>query len=497
MSKSTRTDPSAEDFDSLYRERHGRLLDHLTGVVRDRDRAEDIAATAFQAAWQNRAQFRGESSLASWLYAIGLNAARKPGQLRIVYQDPTDLERSGHVEPDRLGARLEEDERREVLWAMLHQIPAKCRRLLVDHYLNGSSVQEIARRDRVPEGTVMSRLYTARQLLREAWSRSLEPAEHRAMRNENIRSTIEDALQRLANELKAGRSEALENYLAMMGRFRQYSWTNQLLIMSQRPTATRVAGYHTWRDLGRFVKKGEKGIMIVAPVLAKQPDRETPPLGETRSKEDARPIAFRATYVFDVEQTDGRPLAAFVQTTGDPKEHGDRLKAVIADRGITIAYDPSIAPAQGVSLGGRICLMPGLAPAEEFSVLAHEFAHEILHHNAEVTRVDKKVRETQAEAVAFAVCRGIGLETRSAAADYIALYKGDSQTLAASLAVIQDAATKILEELLPEGRLLSPESIGRATVKSEKAPAPQSPSEPSRNEPRLPADPLDSISLDR
>ena len=124
----------------------------------------------------------------------------------------------------------------------------------------------------------------------------------------------------------------------------------------------------------------------------------------------------------------------------------------MAKQGISVEYDARIAPAQGVSSGGCIRLMPGMQPAEEFSVLAHELTHEMLHHRKEATPLPKVVRETQAEAVAFVVCRGVGLETNTAAADYIALYNGDKKTLADSLAVIQQTSTKILDEILPEER---------------------------------------------
>ena len=98
--------------------------------------------------------------------------------------------------------------------------------------------------------------------------------------------------------------------------------------------------------------------------------------------------------------------------------------------------------------------MPGMTPAEEFSVLAHELAHEMLHHRREAAPPSKVVRETQAEAVAFVVCRGVGLETNTAAADYIALYNGDKKTLAESLSVIQETSSQILDELLPERRMM-------------------------------------------
>jgi RNA polymerase sigma factor (sigma-70 family) len=454
MSDKARTDQIADQeiFESLYKERHGRLLASLIGMVRDRGRAEDIAAAAFQTAWEKRTQFRGDSSLATWLYAIGFNAVRRSGwQERTVPRDPMHLETQRHHEPDRLSAGLEQDELRALVWKALDRIPAKCRRLLIDRYINGRSVQEIARREGVPIGTVGSRLFTAKRLLREAWPTTTPPGGD--MREEKVGQIAAEALKRLGEELQAGRSDALKNYLAAMGRFHRYSWGNVLLINEQRPDATRVAGYHAWRELGRSVRRGEKGIMIFAPIVVKEQERSRAP--EAAKPNDVlRVSGFRTAYVFDVVQTEGRPLPEFAKTTGDPQEFSDKLKAVVAQRGIALEYDPSIAPAHGDSSGGRIRLLPNLSPAEEFSVLAHELAHEMLHHQQEASaRLPKVVRETQAEAVAFVVCRGVGLETNSAAADYIALYNGDAKMLADSLSFIQETSGRILSDLLPEERV--------------------------------------------
>src|SRR5436190_638308 len=106
-----------------------------------------------------------------------------------------------------------------------------------------------------------------------------------------------------------------------MGRFHRYSWGNVLLINSQRPDATRVAGFHTWHDVGRSVKKGEKGIMILAPVLVKQKDQTRAARQEAKTAEMFRLAGFRTAYVFDVSQTEGKPLPEFAKTTGDPKEN--------------------------------------------------------------------------------------------------------------------------------------------------------------------------------
>jgi hypothetical protein len=114
-----------------------------------------------------------------------------------------------------------------------------------------------------------------------------------------------------------------------------------------------------------------------------------------------------------------------------------------------------------VSSGGLIRLKKGLTAAEELSVLAHETAHEVLHKNRENMPKEKKVRETEAEAVAFVVCHAIGLDTNSASSDYIQLYNGDKETLIESLGRIQKTASEILEVVMDkesEGETTSGES---------------------------------------
>ena len=170
--------------------------------------------------------------------------------------------------------------------------------------------------------------------------------------NDRARKTAEEALNRLSAELEAGKSEALKSYLAAMSRFRRYSWNNVLLISAQRPNATQVAGIHTWNDLGRTVKKGEKGIAILAPVVVK---RETT-LTQPEPKELFRLAWFRTAYVFDRDQTEGKPLPEFAKTAGNPNNYTEKLKAMVARRGITVEYDSAIAPALGVSSGGKIQL---------------------------------------------------------------------------------------------------------------------------------------------
>jgi len=161
-------------------------------------------------------------------------------------------------------------------------------------------------------------------------------------------------------------------------------------------------------------------------------------------------IRFRAVHVFDVSQTEGEALPEHAAVVGDPAGFIDRLKSVVADRGIALEYGDELGGAQGVSSGGRITLRTGLSPAEEFSTLAHELAHEMLHHTGNGERPSKTVCETEAEAVAFVVSQAAGLDTNTASSDYIQLYAGSKATLAASLDRIQHAATAIISAILDD-----------------------------------------------
>ena len=262
------------------------------------------------------------------------------------------------------------------------------------------------------------------------------------MKAEEVRKLADTALEQLENTLKQGKSDSLAAYLAMMGRFHNYSFGNVLLIMTQNPDATRVAGFRTWHKLGRHVKKGEKGIVITAPMRIRPKDAAG---GDTTSNEDRTILRFKAAYVFDVSQTDGEPLPEFARVGGNPNGHTERLKAFVSSKGITLDYADDLGSADGASLGGTIKLRRDLPSAEEFSVLTHELAHEMLHPKNGENRLPKTVRETEAEAVAFVVSNAIGLDVGSAAADYIQLYNGGTETLSASLDRIQKAATTIIE----------------------------------------------------
>lgn len=209
--------------------------------------------------------------------------------------------------------------------------------------------------------------------------------------------------------------------------------------MAQRPTATRVAGFHTWRTLGRYVRKGEKGIAILAPIVARRRDEMEP--DESRTI-----VGFRTAYVFDVEQTEGASLPQPSEAQGDPGEATARLKTAIVSQGIALEHSDDLGGALGLSCGGRIRVLMGLSAASEFAVLTHEYAHELLHRGSDRPE-SRNTRELEAEAVAFVVSHAIGLEVVEASRDYIHLYKGDSTALTASLERIQRTASSILQSI--------------------------------------------------
>ena len=268
-------------------------------------------------------------------------------------------------------------------------------------------------------------------------------------------------VQSLIEQLEAGHSDALTAYLNAMSRFHTYSFGNVLEIARQRPTATKVAGMYAWNQLGRRVKKGEKGIRILAPIIGikRKPDAE---VEKDITKQNTRVlVGFRNAYVFDVAQTEGVELPAMREVYGDVGENHDRLVSFIERQGIELVYSEKIAPALGMSYGGRIAILPGQSKAETFATLLHELGHEMLHKAERRTTTTKVVRETEAEAIAFVVGKAVGLEVGTASADYIALYHGNASLLIESLEVIQQTSAVILaalessaaEETMPDAEL--------------------------------------------
>jgi len=256
-------------------------------------------------------------------------------------------------------------------------------------------------------------------------------------------------IRALMQQLEQGHSEAFTAYLYAMSRFHRYSFGNILEIARQCPDATRVAGLRTWNGFGRRVKKGEKGIRIFAPMVRakREPEEDTAPAPANSRNHIV--TGFRAVYVFDVSQTSGDDLPESDKASGEAGECRELLFSFLGRQGIEIEYSEAIAPAQGVSYGGRIALLPGQSPAEELATLIHEAGHELLHRGNRRAETTRTVRELEAEAVAFVVGQAVGLEMGTTSADYIKLYDGNPDMLAESFEAIQTASTAILTAILP------------------------------------------------
>jgi hypothetical protein len=275
-------------------------------------------------------------------------------------------------------------------------------------------------------------------------SKNRKPATAQQLVRENVQYLIE--------QLEAGHSEALTAFLDAMAHFRAYSFGNVLLIARQKPQATNVAGMWAWNQLGRRVKRGEKGIAILAPMVAKTRKEEAKSDGETSNRPML--LGFRRVYVWDESQTEGAPLPELDKVTGEAGVYLDRLREYVNTQGITLEYTESIAPALGMAFGNTIRLLSGQTDAEIFTTLVHELSHLILKHTERRTATTKTVRETEAEAIAFVVGKAIGLTTATASASYIQLYHGNAALLMESLEAVQQTSTVILAAVTAEESVL-------------------------------------------
>ena len=178
------------------------------------------------------------------------------------------------------------------------------------------------------------------------------------MKREEVTELVDRGIRELNEALASGKSDRLQQYLDVMARFPHYSFNNCLLVALQFPQATLVQGFHAWKKLGRSVKKGEKGIGIIAPLIGKQKDEEA------RSDEGSQRaiFGFKVVHVFDVSQTEGDELPEFAQVSGDPGQSIPAVEALIHSWGIELLYEEIPSGADGVSKKGTIVIDPKLEP---------------------------------------------------------------------------------------------------------------------------------------
>jgi antirestriction protein ArdC len=228
-------------------------------------------------------------------------------------------------------------------------------------------------------------------------------------------------------------------------RFHDYSPRNTLLILMQRPTATRVAGFKRWQELGRQVRKGEKGLAILAPRVVKREDENGDP--------ESRLVGFRVTHVFDIAQTDGddvpdvRPnLLEGVDDVG----LWDLLAKQIADAGFALERGDCDGANGYTRWDDRVVrVRDDVAPAQAAKTLAHELGHVLLHEPAGgVSHVCRDVKEVEAESVAYLVCQAAGLSTDDYTFAYVARWaRGDVDKVQATAERVLGCAHRIVTRL--------------------------------------------------
>ena len=265
----------------------------------------------------------------------------------------------------------------------------------------------------------------------------------------DVRQSLDALLATLKTEL-ATPGHSLLPMLTMMGRFPKYSLSNQLLILAQRPDATRVMGYRAWNKAGYQVRKGEKGIMIYAPMRVRDDSGDADP---TSGDSPATRLLYRVAYVFDITQVEH--LTAFTgdrldvqPTAAEPLRCLEQLKAFLVGHNLELAYASLGAGCYGWTNGRRITCANNLSPGVEFTTLVHETTHALLHFPADRgQRPDLTTRETEAEAVAWLLSTQFGLTGTDASIDYIKAYRGTPETLELSLERIRSTAARLAAEL--------------------------------------------------
>jgi antirestriction protein ArdC len=234
--------------------------------------------------------------------------------------------------------------------------------------------------------------------------------------------------------------------LAVSARFHAYSPRNVLLIVAQRPDATRVAGYKVWQSLGRQVRKGERGIAILAPVVARA---KTTDDGDG----DVRLRGFRVAYVFDVAQTEGDPLPdvpATLLTGAAPVGLWDEVAALVAAEGYTIERSHSGEANGSANPTTKVVeVRADLEPAQAAKTLTHELAHVRLGHTLERYAIDRARCEVEAESVAHIVAAAVGLGTEAYSFPYVAHWAAGDPAAVAETAERVIACARTIVDALP------------------------------------------------
>jgi len=284
-----------------------------------------------------------------------------------------------------------------------------------------------------------------------------------------------DQLKEITERLEQGvkdifTSEMYTKYLLTMSKFHNYSFNNTLLIAMQRPDATLVAGYNAWKNkFNRYVKKGEKGIQIIAPAPVKEReerekiDKDT---GLTVLNENGEPEIevverviprFRVTTVFDYAQTDGEPLPTLEvnELTARVKDYTLLKESIEQVSPVPIRFGEIEGSAKGYysHMDKEICVRADMGESQTIKTMIHEVAHAMLHDSDQMKQrgeeKDQLTKETEAESIAFTVCSALGIDTSDYSFPYVASWASGKELkeLKDSMDTIRLTAADFLEKL--------------------------------------------------
>ena len=286
--------------------------------------------------------------------------------------------------------------------------------------------------------------------------------------------TEKQKVQEITEKLEQGikelfESEKYKTYLNTMSKFHNYSFNNTMLIAMQKPDATLVAGFKAWqKNFDRHVKKGEKGIRILAPApykIKEEQEKLDPVTGEIMLDKNGIPIteeveikipAFRVVPVFDVSQTDGKELPdiGINELSGSVEDYEDFMQALTEVSPVPITYEDIDGDAKGYfhTTDHRIAIQEGMSQSQTVKTAIHEVAHAKLHdreRNQDIVAVldkDRNTKEVEAESVAYTVCQHFGIDTSDYSVGYIAGWSSDRdmKELKSSLDTIRKTASELL-----------------------------------------------------
>ena len=286
--------------------------------------------------------------------------------------------------------------------------------------------------------------------------------------------TEKQKVQEITEKLEQGikelfESEKYKTYLNTMSKFHNYSFNNTMLIAMQKPDATLVAGFKAWqKNFDRHVKKGEKGIRILAPApykIKEEQEKLDPVTGEIMLDKNGIPIteeveikipAFRVVPVFDVSQTDGKemPDIGVNELSGSVEDYEDFMQALTEVSPVPITYEDIDGDAKGYfhTTDHRIAIQEGMSQSQTVKTAIHEVAHAKLHdreRNQDIVAVldkDRNTKEVEAESVAYTVCQHFGIDTSDYSFGYIAGWSSDRdmKELKSSLDTIRKTASELI-----------------------------------------------------